>query len=1357
MLKKKKENTGKNIDSLDGEIYEVERICEEFVQEDGSILYRISWKGYSKDFDTWEPIENLIDCKHALEDWNRFKNSTSLKKKRKTLLNKYTKKKNIFKSSLPEDDKVIELPLKKPFSLKNISKSDNVQGIFKENQINNIEIATDKKDLITKKDKACEFKLENDLSLDILNSSKSSLLETFSTENCSLNSINRRSKPISENKVLFTKTKKNQKKFFCDSFTDFSLSLESNALDSFLLNSASEHIESFSHVQNQIVTKSDNFSNPSNTIVKINEPICDFYKKDFKSSKFINRQKLNPILPFSPENDRNIFIEKLDRLLGPPVFLINEIDSDLSPSDFEFITSYKYGLGVEPRNPMFISGCSCSKDGCDLKNPDSCQCLEDSNNKDFSYDEYGRIRSHTSIIYECNENCDCGIKCPNRVVQRGRKIPLDIFKTKHKGWGLRSPRFIKAGTFIGVYLGELICQSEAEARGKKYDHIGITYLFDLDLFEDQVDDYYTIDAQYCGDVTRFINHSCDPNLAIYTVLRDKSDYKIYDIALFAIKDIPPLEELCFDYSGRNNEDELGFFGNYSNSKYINLRNKQPCYCGSANYKIGDRISFKGNCCTIKYIGPVEGTKGKWLGVEWDDPFCGKHDGTYLGHTYFKCRKKSGSFIRQNKIRDIEKTFVQAFNDKYKYINTKEYDNFENAKSKNINNEIKICKIYYPKNTENSRKLYLATLNHMSISKLGNIEEIKEKCVDLLELDLSGNLLDWETVILIIKELPNLNILKLNFFENLEELQLSHNLLTLETEQDFQFFDCFFHLKKVFLDNNKISCFETVTKIFGKLEKLEFLSLASNQIDNISLAENSFVSLKHLDISKNNISKWSSLDNLNVLDTLVSLRFSDNPLFEDISNMFIIPRLKNIMIINGTKITQEERQNAELHYLYELKKEIGSGKISDYSNLIKIHPRCIELQKKYGEKNFIFKENLIGKNIEEKLIAKKQITEVKIVLGHPSNNLKTGIVGLANVGKSTLFQVITKSTLGNPANFPYATIDPEEARVAVPDERFDWLCNLYKPLSKIPAFLTIFDIAGLTKGASTGAGLGNAFLSHIRAVDAIFQLVRAFDDAEIIHVEGDIDPCRDLQIVQDELLIKDMEFLNKQLEALKRITNRGGQSLEIKANKEKQVVIEKLLRHLEVEKKEVRKGNWTNKEIQIINSLFLLTAKPVIYLINLSEKDYLRQKSKWLPKIAAWIKDNNPGDVIIPISVAFEERLSQMTDQEAQEECKRLGTKSMLSKIVTVGYSALNLIYYFTCGPDEVRAWTIRKGTKAPAAAGVIHTDFEKNFIVGEVMKFEDLKNLGSEAAVKSAGKYMTKGKDYIVEHNDIIYWKAGKK
>ncbi|KAI9800055.1 MAG: Obg-like ATPase, partial [Sarcosagium campestre] len=208
--------------------------------------------------------------------------------------------------------------------------------------------------------------------------------------------------------------------------------------------------------------------------------------------------------------------------------------------------------------------------------------------------------------------------------------------------------------------------------------------------------------------------------------------------------------------------------------------------------------------------------------------------------------------------------------------------------------------------------------------------------------------------------------------------------------------------------------------------------------------------------------------------------------------------------------------------------------------------------------------------------KKQVKEEKILLGRPGNSLKSGIVGLANVGKSTLFQAITKCSLGNPANFPYATIEPEESRVIVPDARYDWLCQHYKPASKVPAHLTVYDIAGLTKGASTGAGLGNAFLSHIRAVDAIFQVVRCFDDAEIIHVEGDVDPVRDLNIISEELRIKDTEFTEKGLEAVKKLTARGGQSLEMKKLKEEQATVEKILAWLK-DGKDVRKNNWTSKE------------------------------------------------------------------------------------------------------------------------------------------------------------------------------------
>ncbi|KKA26299.1 hypothetical protein TD95_001766 [Thielaviopsis punctulata] len=387
--------------------------------------------------------------------------------------------------------------------------------------------------------------------------------------------------------------------------------------------------------------------------------------------------------------------------------------------------------------------------------------------------------------------------------------------------------------------------------------------------------------------------------------------------------------------------------------------------------------------------------------------------------------------------------------------------------------------------------------------------------------------------------------------------------------------------------------------------------------------------------------------------------------------------------------------------------------------------------------------------------KKPVVEEKILLGRPGNNLKSGIVGLANVGKSTLFQAITKSNLGNPANFPYATIEPEEARVIVPDERYDWLCAKYNPKSRVPANLTLYDIAGLTRGASTGAGLGNAFLSHIRAVDAIFQVVRCFDDAEIIHVEGDVNPTRDLEIISDELRLKDIEFVEKALENQKKKTRVGGQSLEQKKAKQEQETIEKILAYLK-DGNEVRKGNWGPKEIEVINPLMLLTAKPVVYLVNLSERDYIRKKNKHLPKVAEWLKANAPGDPIIPISVSYEERLTRYeTEEESLAEQKAVGAESALPKLIVLMRKALNLGSFFTVGPDEVRQWTLRNGTKAPQAAGVIHTDFEKTFIQCIVYNYTVLKELGDEAEVRAKGKVMTKGKDYIVEDGDIVLFKAG--
>ncbi|GJE85672.1 YchF family ATPase [Phanerochaete sordida] len=383
-------------------------------------------------------------------------------------------------------------------------------------------------------------------------------------------------------------------------------------------------------------------------------------------------------------------------------------------------------------------------------------------------------------------------------------------------------------------------------------------------------------------------------------------------------------------------------------------------------------------------------------------------------------------------------------------------------------------------------------------------------------------------------------------------------------------------------------------------------------------------------------------------------------------------------------------------------------------------------------------------------------EKKTLLGRPGNNLKIGIVGLPNVGKSSFFNTLSKSDLGKAANYPYATINPEEARIPVPDERFEWLCNFYKPASRVPAALTTIDIAGLTAGASTGAGLGNAFLSHVRSVDGIFQMVRAFDDAEVIHVEGDVDPLRDMEIIQTELRLKDIEWVEKHLDGLKRSGRAlGNNSLADKAKKEEIATVEKIYKCITEDNRDVRKVDWNNKEIDVVNGLQLLTAKPVIYLVNLSEKDYIRKKNKWLPKIKAWVDEHNPGDLIIPFSVALEERLVQMSDEEREEEEKKIGATTALGKITKAGYSGLDLIHYFTCGPDEVRAWTIRKGTKAPQAAGVIHSDFENKFVCGEIMSYEDLRELGSESAVKAAGKLRQQGRTYEMVDGDIAYWKSG--
>ncbi|CAN6195880.1 unnamed protein product [Urochloa humidicola] len=369
-----------------------------------------------------------------------------------------------------------------------------------------------------------------------------------------------------------------------------------------------------------------------------------------------------------------------------------------------------------------------------------------------------------------------------------------------------------------------------------------------------------------------------------------------------------------------------------------------------------------------------------------------------------------------------------------------------------------------------------------------------------------------------------------------------------------------------------------------------------------------------------------------------------------------------------------------------------------------------------------------------------------ILGRFSSHLKIGIVGLPNVGKSTFFNIVTK--LAIPAeNFPFCTIEPNEARVNVPDERFDWLCQVYKPKSQVPAYLEITDIAGLIRGAHAGDGLGNAFLSHIRAVDGIFHVLRAFEDTDITHVDDTVDPVRDLETITEELRLKDIEFVNKKVEDLEKSMKRSNDK-QLKIEHE---LCERVLKHLQ-DGKDVRLGDWKAADIEILNTFQLLSAKPVVYLVNMSEKDFQRKKNKFLPKIHAWVQEHG-GETILPFSCAFEQKLVDMPEDEAAKYYAENQITSMIPKIIKTGFAAIHLIYFFTAGPDEVKCWQIRRQTKAPQAAGAIHTDFERGFICAEVMKFDELKEMGSESAVKAAGKYRQEGKTYVVQDGDIIFFK----
>jgi len=394
--------------------------------------------------------------------------------------------------------------------------------------------------------------------------------------------------------------------------------------------------------------------------------------------------------------------------------------------------------------------------------------------------------------------------------------------------------------------------------------------------------------------------------------------------------------------------------------------------------------------------------------------------------------------------------------------------------------------------------------------------------------------------------------------------------------------------------------------------------------------------------------------------------------------------------------------------------------------------------------------------------KKQVEEVvgPWMLGRFSKALKVGMVGMPNVGKSTLYNSLSKSHHSKTANVPFCTIDPSETRAYVDDTRFDWLVEQHKPKSEVKAFVTVVDIAGLISGASTGEGLGNAFLSHIQAVDGIVHVMRAFEDDDVIHAEDTVDPVRDINTIMNELRIKDRSFMQGKKEAHKKTQTaaKSKSPSHLKTWEQEMETMEKIIALLD-EGKDVKNNmkNWTTKDIEFLNDYMLLTAKPTMFAVNMNHKDYCRKKNKFLKPIFDWVNENAPGSAIIPYCGSFEEELQDMADDaEREARLKEDATTSAMNKIISTSFHMVHLINFFTSGPDEVRAWTIRKGYKAPQAAGVIHTDFEKKFIMAETMAFDELKEHGSEGAVKAAGRYRQEGKTYEVKDGDVIFYKIGK-